>query len=90
VTSGNGAPGSQRGTPRNRYAPEPTIPELPVYLAAALKKSAAAWWFFQTLPHAERRNFLVWIHIAKRPETRDKRIRESIALLAAGKKLGLR
>jgi uncharacterized protein YdeI (YjbR/CyaY-like superfamily) len=30
---------------------------------------------------------VVWIQIAKRPETRARRIRESISLLAAGKKL---
>jgi uncharacterized protein YdeI (YjbR/CyaY-like superfamily) len=36
------------------------------------------------------RNFVVWIHTAKRPETRERRIRESVALLAAGKKLGLK
>ncbi len=33
---------------------------------------------------------VVWIHIAKRPETRDRRIRQSIKLLSAGKKLGLK
>jgi hypothetical protein len=33
---------------------------------------------------------LVWIQIAKRPETRVRRIRESIELLSAGKKLGLK
>jgi len=43
-----------------------------------------------TLPRRERRNFVMWIHIAKRSETRERRIRESIALLAAGKKLGLK
>jgi len=32
----------------------------------------------------------VWIHIAKRPETRARRLREAIELLAAGKKLGLK
>jgi uncharacterized protein YdeI (YjbR/CyaY-like superfamily) len=32
----------------------------------------------------------VWIYTAKRPETREARIGESIALLAAGKKLGLK
>jgi len=32
----------------------------------------------------------LWIHIAKRTETRVNRIRESIRLLAAGKKLGLK
>jgi uncharacterized protein YdeI (YjbR/CyaY-like superfamily) len=37
-----------------------------------------------------RRDFVVWIHTAKRPETRERRIRESLALLAAGKKLGLK
>jgi bacteriocin resistance YdeI/OmpD-like protein len=44
---------------------------------------------FQALVRTYRRDFVVWIHIAKRPETRDKRIRESIELLAAGK-LGLK
>jgi uncharacterized protein YdeI (YjbR/CyaY-like superfamily) len=33
---------------------------------------------------------VVWIHIAKKPETRARRIRESIARLAAGEKLGLK
>jgi hypothetical protein len=32
----------------------------------------------------------VWIHIAKRPETRERRLQESLALLAAGKRLGLK
>ncbi|MFQ5652670.1 MAG: YdeI/OmpD-associated family protein [bacterium] len=31
-----------------------------------------------------------WIEVAKRPETRERRIRESILLLQEGKKLGLR
>jgi hypothetical protein len=37
-----------------------------------------------------RRNSVVWIHMAKRPDTRERRIRETVALLAAGKKLGLK
>lgn len=74
----------------NKCAAKPTVPELPAYIAKAIKDNAKAWSFFQTLPQSERRNFVVWIHIAKRPETRDRRIRESIALLAAGKKLGLK
>ena len=72
------------------YAPKPTIPALPRYIAKAIKANSAAWSFFQTLPARERRNFVVWIHIAKRPETRERRIRESVALLAGGKKLGLK
>ena len=74
----------------NTYAAKPTIPELPGYIATAIKANSKAWGFFQELPRKERRNFVVWIHIAKRPETRERRIRESIALLAAGKKLGLK
>ena len=74
----------------NRYAAHPPIPELPAYVAKAIKTNATAWKFFQQLARTYRRDFVVWIHIAKRPETREKRIRESIALLAAGKKLGLK
>jgi uncharacterized protein YdeI (YjbR/CyaY-like superfamily) len=74
----------------NTYAPRPVIPELPVYIAKALRGNSRAWEFFRTLAPTYRRDFIVWIHIAKRPETRARRIRESISLLAAGKKLGLK
>lgn len=74
----------------NKYAPKPNIPELPTYIRTAIKSNPDAWTFFQKLPRRERRNFVVWIHIAKRSETRGRRIRESIALLAAGRKLGLK
>jgi uncharacterized protein YdeI (YjbR/CyaY-like superfamily) len=74
----------------NSYTPRPSIPDLPAYIAKALKSNPKAWRFFQELAPTYRRHFVGWIHIAKRTETREKRIRESIALLAAGKKLGLR
>ena len=74
----------------NTYAQRPTIPILPAYIAKALKTNRAAWGFFQQLAPTHRRNFVVWIHMAKRAETREKRIRESIALLATGKKLRLK
>jgi uncharacterized protein YdeI (YjbR/CyaY-like superfamily) len=74
----------------NTYAPRPAIPDLPAYVAQALKRNRKAWAFFQELAPSYRRHFVVWIHTAKRLETREKRIRESIALLAAGKKLGLK
>jgi uncharacterized protein YdeI (YjbR/CyaY-like superfamily) len=75
---------------KNTYAPKPAIPELPDYIAKALKENPRAWNFFQQLAPSYRRHFVVWIHIAKQPETRARRIRESISLLAAGKKLGLK
>jgi|SRR5581483_8723293 len=74
----------------NRYAPRPSIPTLPAYIASAFKSNAKAWAFFRALAPTHRRNFVVWIHTAKRPETRERRIRESIALLARGRKLGLK
>ena len=74
----------------NTYAPKPAIPDLPAYIAKALKANPKAWSFFQALAPTYRRHFVGWIHIAKRPDTRQKRIRESIALLAAGQKLGLK
>jgi uncharacterized protein YdeI (YjbR/CyaY-like superfamily) len=74
----------------NRYAARPSVPVLPAYVARAFKTNAKAWQLFRQLAPTYRRDFVVWIHTAKRPETRDKRIRESIALLAAGRKLGLK
>ena len=74
----------------NTYGPRPVIPALPNYIANAIKANAKAWKFFQELAPRQRRDFVVWIHMAKRPDTREKRIRESIALLAAGEKLGLK
>ena len=74
----------------NTYAPRPVIPELPGYIAQALKANSSAWTFFRELAPTYRRQFVMWIHTAKQPETRARRIRESIALLAAGKKLGIK
>ena len=37
-----------------------------------------------------RRDFMVWIHTARRAETQARRIRGAIELLSAGKKLRLK
>lgn len=85
------APAGRAAAPTaSRYAPRPKVPELPDYVAKAIETNVEAWRFLQQLAPTYRRDFVVWIHTAKRPETREKRIRESIALLAAGKKLGLK
>jgi uncharacterized protein YdeI (YjbR/CyaY-like superfamily) len=89
--AGHLAPAGLTAAPtENTYAPRPVIPELPSYIATAIKARPAAWTFFRELPSRERRNFVVWIHMAKRPDTRERRVRESVDLLAAGKKLGLK
>jgi uncharacterized protein YdeI (YjbR/CyaY-like superfamily) len=74
----------------NAYAPRPVVPRLPLYIAKALRANSKAWKFFQELAPTYRRDFVVWIHIARRPDTRARRIHESIALLAARKRLGLK
>jgi uncharacterized protein YdeI (YjbR/CyaY-like superfamily) len=84
------APGLAAAPTANRYASKPKIPELPAYIATAFKTNLNAWRFFQELSARNRRDFVVWIHTAKRPETRERRIRESIGLLSKGKKLGLK
>ena len=85
------APSGLRAAPTNHtYAPRPAVPDLPLYIAKALKTHSKAWEFFRELAPTYRRHFVVWIHTAKRPETRERRIRESIRLLAAGQKLGLK
>ena len=84
------APGLAAAPTANRYAPKPKVPELPAYVGAAFKANSRAWRFFQSLSVRNRRDFVVWIHTAKRLETRERRIREALELLSAGKKLGLK
>ena len=56
----------------------------------ALKQDAAAWTFFRALAPSHQRRYVTWIALAKREETRDKRVREAIAMLRKGKPLGLK
>ncbi len=84
------APGVAAAPTAKTYGAKPTIPELPAYVAKAFKANARAWRFFQSLSARNRRDFVVWIHTAKQPATRERRIRESIELLSAERKLGLK
>jgi uncharacterized protein YdeI (YjbR/CyaY-like superfamily) len=84
------APGLAAVPTAHSYAPHPRVPELPAYIAQAFATNRRAWQYFQALARTYRRDFVVWIHTAKRPETRERRIREALELLSAGKKLGLK
>jgi len=64
--------------------------EVPAYIAKAFKANRAVWATFERLASSHRRNYVGWIDQAKRPETREKRIREAIERLAAGQTLGLK
>ncbi|HYE65229.1 MAG TPA: YdeI/OmpD-associated family protein [Pyrinomonadaceae bacterium] len=71
---------------------EPKKKELviPQHIEKALRKNRAAWENFNNLAPSYRRKFVMWITDAKKEETREKRLRESIELLAQNKKLGLK
>jgi uncharacterized protein YdeI (YjbR/CyaY-like superfamily) len=74
-------------------APHPSMPkEIPVppFMMKALKANPEAWKNFSALAPSYRRNYTGWIVMAKRQETREKRLKEAIDLLAQGKKLGLK
>jgi len=64
--------------------------EMPEEFADALKENPKARQIFETLAPTYQKQYLGWILTAKRAETQKRRIKESIQLLAEGKKLGLR
>ena len=45
---------------------------------------------FEALAPSQRRRYLAWIESAKREETKLRRLKEAIRLLAKGKVLGLK
>ena len=67
-------------------APVGTPPELP----AALDEDSAARAGWATLAPSEQRRYETWIGIAKREETRARRLNESLERLRRGEKLGMR
>jgi hypothetical protein len=64
----------------------PQVASLAPDLAAALDAHPEARRFFQSLATFYRKNFVRWIEDAKRPETRARRIAETVAALDAGKR----
>ena len=70
--------------------PRPKISlDVPDEFAAALAKNKKAKESFNKLALTYRRHYIGWITVAKRAQTKERRIAESIALLEQGKKLGL-
>jgi uncharacterized protein YdeI (YjbR/CyaY-like superfamily) len=64
--------------------------EMPAELERALTGNDAARAFFEGLAPSYRRNFMLWVGAAKRPETRERRAREAVDLLERGEKLGMK
>lgn len=71
------------GRPRKSFT-------VPPELAEALAQNKKAKENFDKLALSYRRQYIGWISVAKRAETKKRRIEESIALLEKGKKLGMK
>ncbi len=54
--------------------------ELPIDLKKALKQNAEAAKYFDAFPRSVKKGILEWIQNAKKEETREKRIKETISL----------
>ena len=77
---------------------DPTVPPVPKrerepwpmpdFFKKALreKRNRAAAAHFESLKPSYRREFIVWLTMAKRAETRERRLKETLTALAAGKK----
>jgi hypothetical protein len=65
---------------------EERVVDLPEDLVKAFKKTPKAEAFYKTLSFTNRKEYAVWISSAKKQETHDKRLAETIKKLLAGKK----
>jgi uncharacterized protein YdeI (YjbR/CyaY-like superfamily) len=64
--------------------------EMPEEFKIALEKNKKAREFFNTLTKTDQKQFITWVATAKRAETREKRIKESLEILGKSQKLGIR
>jgi len=83
------APAGRARRPGGRDSVPPPIPDTR-WVEAALKTNRKAWARFQELAPSHRRRCLAWIALARRDDTRQRRLREATRLLAAGRALGLK
>lgn len=59
---------------------------MPEALAQGLRKNKAAAAFFDSLKPTYQREYKVWVGTAKQPETIERRLKETLAALASGRK----
>jgi uncharacterized protein YdeI (YjbR/CyaY-like superfamily) len=66
------------------------VDAMPSEFEEALGQNRTAAATFEKLTPSQRKRYILWIAMAKRPETRENRIREAVALLEKGERLGLK
>ncbi|WP_433945932.1 YdeI/OmpD-associated family protein [Paenibacillus sp. SN-8-1] len=89
VGAGSSASGKSRnaGNRLQKEAKAPSLPEIiPADLLKLLDQSTEAAAFFAGLAPSHRKAYIQWIEEAKRPETREARVRKSIEKLTQGQK----
>jgi uncharacterized protein YdeI (YjbR/CyaY-like superfamily) len=64
--------------------------KIPLKFRQALDSNRLAKTYFEQLAPTYQKHYIAWINVAKREDTKVKRIKESIALLSQNKKLGLK
>ena len=74
----------------NTYAPRLAVLDFPAYITDALRANPKAWSNFEALAPTHQRHFVMWIHSAKRPETRAKAYSRITYSAGGRKKLGLK
>ena len=79
IDAGAKGPGSRKRGPR-------LPPAVPTELGKALKANPAAQSFFNSLPPSAQREYTEWISEAKRDETRERRLAQTVEQLAQGKR----
>ena len=72
------------------FGPPKVRDDVPVELQSALEQNPVALKNFEQLAPSFRRQYILWITMAKRPETKSQHVKEAVALLEKGEKLGLR
>ena len=65
---------------------EERIVDVPDDLKKALQKNKKASSFYETLSYTNRKEYAVWISSAKKEETRERRLKETIQKLQDGRK----
>lgn len=64
----------------------PRVMEAPADLKTALKSSPDAEEFFESLSYSHKRAYVDWIVIAKKDETREKRVAQAVEMLSDKRK----
>jgi uncharacterized protein YdeI (YjbR/CyaY-like superfamily) len=63
---------------------------IPAYFKEALIANEHAWANFNNLAASYRRDYVRWVAAGKKEETRNRRLKEAVDLLALNKKLGMK